>query len=114
MATQPPPRHTTRTGSFIDFLRRTHARSRVEVPHDLSASRTDLRTASRRGIANSPVRPLRPRSLNRCRNAFGPAIFARAWTRVLNRRAVSITQVAGRIAGNSHFQRVFGNPRAAA
>src|ERR1700729_382996 len=42
MATQPPPRHTTRTGSLIGFLRRTHARSRIVAPPHLSGSRTDL------------------------------------------------------------------------
>src|ERR1700728_608513 len=43
MATQPPPRHTTRIGSFIDFLRRTQARSVTAAPYDLPGIRIDLR-----------------------------------------------------------------------
>src|SRR5262249_7317080 len=77
-------------------------------------SASSLRPATRRGMTNSRVPPFSPRSLNKCRNAFGPATLARACTRVLYSREVSTSQVSGRTAGTSHFQAVFGYPRAVA
>ena len=71
-------------------------------------------TAMRRGNTKSPVRPFSPCSLNKWRNAFGPATFAKPCTAGLKQRAVSISHVAGRTAGTSQRQNDLGKPKASA